>query len=98
MQMKTTGEKLRVPNFNCEIETKVHMVVAIAAVGRQNVTSTRFITVPYICNVKDVVEGEELIVRHVARVKTKKVQKRGWRDVVKKDEDEENKKAKKQKT
>ena len=61
-------------------------------------TSTRFITVPYICNVKDVVEGEELIVRHVARVKPKKAQKRGWQDVFKKEEDEEKKKAKKPKT
>ena len=86
------------PIFNREIVPKVHTAVAIAAVGGQNVTSTRFITVPYICNSKDVVEGEELIVRHAARVKIKKVQKRGWRDVAKQEEDVEKKKAKKQKT
>ena len=86
------------PNFNCEILSKVHTLMAIANVGGQNVTSARFISVPYICNVKDVVEGEELIVRHVARVKPKKVQKQSWRDVFKKEEDEEKKKAKTQKT
>ena len=86
------------PNFNCEIVSKVHTLMAIATVGGQNVTSARFISVPYICNVKDVVKGEELIVRHVARVKPKKVQNISWRDVFKKEEDEAKKKAKKQKT
>ena len=48
--------------------------------------------VPYICNVKDVVEGEELIVRHVARAKTKKVEnKRTWRDEAKREEAEQKK-------
>ena len=97
MQMKTTGEKLRVPDFNCEMKITVTTAVALATVGGQNVTSTRFITVPYICNFKDVVEGEELIVRHVFRVKTKKVQQRVWRDVAKQEEDVEKQKAKKQK-
>jgi len=72
------------PNFNCEIVSKVHTLMAIATVGGQNVTSARFISVPYICNVKDVVKGEELIVCHVARVKPKKVQNISWRDVFKK--------------
>ena len=83
-QMKTTGEKLSVPNFNCEIVYVQHTLMAIASVGGQNVNSARFISVPYICNVKDVVKGEELIVRHAARVKPKKVQKITWREVQKK--------------
>ena len=86
------------PAFNCEIVTKVSTAVHIS-VGVQNVTSTRFITVPYICNVKDVVEGEELIVRHVGRAKTKKEpKKRCWRDVDKQEDAEAKKQAKKQKT
>jgi hypothetical protein len=83
MQMRTTGEKLSVPNFNCEIVSKVHTAMAIATVGGQNATSTIFITVPYISKFKDMVEGEELIVRHVARVKHKKEQNRTWREVQK---------------
>ena len=54
----------------------------------------RFVIVPYICNVKDVVEGEELIVRHVARAKTKKVENRTWRDVAKREEAELKQKQK----
>ena len=86
------------PNFNCEIVSKVHTLMAIANVGGQNVTSARFISVPYICNVKDVVKGEELIVRHVARVKPKKVQNKKLARCIQKREDEAKKKAKKQKT
>jgi hypothetical protein len=98
MQIWTTGEKLSMPNFNCEIVSKVHTLMAIATVWRQNVTSARSISVPYICNVKDVVKGEELIVRHVARVKPKKVQKKPWRKVQTKEEEDARKNAKKQKT
>jgi hypothetical protein len=97
-QMKTTGEKLSVPKFNCEIVYVQHTLMAIASVGGQNVNSARFISVPYIWNVKDVVMGEELIVRHVARVKPKKVQKITWREVQTKEEDDAKKNGKKQKT
>ena len=64
---KTIGNTESVPDFNCKIVNKVHTVVDIATVGDQNLTSTRLITVPYITNVKDVLEGEELIVRHYPR-------------------------------
>ena len=97
-QIKATGEKLRVPEFNCEIVTKVSTAVHISVVGVQNVTNTRFITVPYICNFKDVVEGEELILRHVVLAKTKKAPKRDWRDMDKQEVAAANKKAKKSKT
>jgi hypothetical protein len=75
MQIKKTGESLRISDFNFELVTQVHTDVHIAIVGGQNLTSTTFVHAPYICNVKDVVEGEELIVRHVVRAKTKKVEK-----------------------
>ena len=83
---------MRIPVFNCELVTKIHTACNIATPGGQNLTSTTFVTVPYICNVKDVVEGEELIVRHVARAKTKKVEnKRTWRDEAKREEAEQTK-------
>ena len=66
-RMTRTGETLRLPNFNCAIVTKVHTKLDIATVGDQNLTSTGLITVPYITNVKDVLEGEDLIVRHYPR-------------------------------
>jgi hypothetical protein len=53
--------------------------------------STRFVTVPFICNFKDVVAGEELIMRHVFRAKTKKVENISWRDVAKREEAEQKK-------
>ena len=49
------------PEFNCEIVSKVHPTMCIASMGTQSVTSTRFVIMPFITNVKDVVLGEELI-------------------------------------
>jgi hypothetical protein len=87
MQMKKTGETLIIPVFNCELVTQIHTACNIATPRGQNLTSTKLVHVPYICNVKDVVGGEELIVRHVARAKTKKVEnKRTWRDEAKREE------------
>ena len=60
-QIKNTGERIRLPAFNCEIKEQVHTAVHIASVGQQHLTSTRFITVPIITNVKDLVAGEELL-------------------------------------
>ena len=67
-----------VPRFNCELVTQTHTVCHIA--NGQNMSSTRFISLPYISNVGDLVAGEELIMRHVPRTKTKKEKKRDWRD------------------
>ena len=94
---KTIGNTESVPDFNCKIVNKVHTVVDIATVGDQNLTSTRLITVPYITNVKDVLEGEELIVRHYPRATIKKASKPNWRDVGKEEEAQAKKKAKQQK-
>ena len=46
-------------------------------------TSTRFITVPYITNTKELAEGDELIVQHFPRAATPANKKRAqtWRDV-----------------
>ena len=74
MQMKKTGETSRIPVFNCELVTQIHTACNTATPWGQNLTSTTNVHVPYICNVKDVVEGEELIVRHVARAKNKNVE------------------------
>ena len=86
-EIRSTGPSRNVPEFNCEIVTKVHPTMCIASIGAQSVTSTRFISVPFITNVKDVVQGEELICELVARPKPKKVAKINWRDVAKEEQE-----------
>ena len=88
------GEWIRLPSFNCEFKDQVYTAVHIASVGQQNLTSTRFISVPILTNFKDLVVGEELLVRHVARAKVKKTTKISWRDVAKQEEVEQKKKPK----
>ena len=92
---------MRLPDFNCAIVTKVHTMLDIAIVGEQKLTSTRSITVPYIANIKDVAEGEDLIMRRDPRADqmtdTQKKRKRR-RNVEKDEEAEAQKKAKQQKT
>ena len=75
-EMKTTGEEQKLPQFNSQIVTSVHNCLAMAGVGEQPLTSTRWITVPYITNSKDLEEGSELIVQHVPRVQKNKPEKR----------------------
>ena len=79
-EIKRTGEKLHVPVFNCELENKSHTVCHIVCANGKNMNSTRFINVPHITNFKELVAGEELIMRHVHRAKRKKETKRGWRE------------------
>ena len=93
-EIRSTGPSRNVPEFNCEIVTKVHPTMCIASIGAQSVTSTRFISVPFITNVKDVVQGEELICELVARPKPKKVAKINWRDVAKEEQEGRAKAAK----
>ena len=81
-KMKQSGAKFKLPSFNCEIVTKTFNAVHIAAMGKQNLTSTRFINVPHITNVKDLDEGDELIIRHVPRTKQTVLKKRNWQAVV----------------
>ena len=90
-EIRKTKAKLNVPEFNCEIVTKVHPTMCIASVGAQSVTSTRFVSVPFITNVKDVVQGEELICELLAPPKTKKEAKRNWRDVDREEKAEQKK-------
>ena len=75
-------KKGNVPEFNSEIVTKVHPTMCIASMGTQSVTSTRFVTMPFITNVKDVVLGEELICE-LAKPKKLEVKKKrcSWQDV-----------------
>ena len=87
---------MKLPNFNCEIVARKHTYLAIGAVESQkSMTSTRIISVPYMTNNKDVVEGEELIVKHVASVKPKNGTKsKTWQDVQKEEDAKESKKKK----
>ena len=82
-QMKQTGEKPKMPQFNCKFVTQVHNCLSIAEVGGRSLNSTRFISVPYITNIKELAEGDELIVQHFPRVATSapKKRERNWRDV-----------------
>ena len=75
-EMKTTGEKQKLPQVNSQTVTCVHKCLAMDGVGEQPLTSTRWITVPYITNSKDLEEGDELIVQHVPRVQKHKRDKR----------------------
>ena len=95
-QQKNSGEKQKIPKFNCEIVHRNHTYVAIGtAEGQKSLGSTRIIGVPFITNSKDLAEGEELIVKHVARVKTTKPKKgKRWQDVQREEEQEANKKKK----
>ena len=78
-EMKTTGEKQKLPQFKSQIVTRVHNVLAMAGVGEQPLTSTRWITVPCITNSKDLEEGDEFIVQHVPRVqKNSSKRKSAW--------------------
>ena len=92
-EIRKTGQRRNVPEFNCEIVAKVHPTMCIASIGAQSVTSTRSISVPFITNVKDVVQGEELICELVVRPKPKRVVKRNWRDVAKEEEKRQTTKA-----
>ena len=74
---------MKVPEFNCELVTKVHPIISIADVWGQRLTSTRFIGVPFMTNSKGVVKGEELICEHALRPKPKRAVKRTWKDVAK---------------
>ena len=75
VDIQRTGEKKNLPEFNCEIVTKVYLVACIASLLEKTVSSTRSVSVPFITNVKDVVKGEELICQHIAVVKPKKIKK-----------------------
>ena len=72
--------------------------MCIASIGTKSVTSTRFISVPFIRNFKDVVQGEELICELLAIPKPKSERKRDWRDVKKEEEAKAAKAAKAKKT
>ena len=87
-EIQRTGEKMKVPKVNCEIVTKVHPAMCIASIGDKAVSCTRFISVPFITNVTDVLKGEELICAHVLPIKPKKATKRTWQDE-KKDHDKQ---------
>ena len=87
-EIQRTGEKMKVPKVNCEIVTKVHPAMCIASIGDKAVNCTRFISVPFITNVTDVLKGEELICAHVLPIKPKKATKRTWQDE-KKDHDKQ---------
>ena len=80
LDIQRTGERKNVPEFNCEIVTKVHPAMCIASLGEKPVSSTRFVSVPFMTNVKDVVKGEELICELTAIAKPKKATKRTWQD------------------
>ena len=79
-KMKKTGASLRMPEFNCELVSHTHTVCHIAGFDGQNMSSTRFISLPCISNVRALEAGEELILRHVPRAKVKKEKKRTWQD------------------
>ena len=68
--------------------------MCIASMGTQSVTSTRFVTMPFMTNVKAVVRGEELICELAKAKKPDVKKKRSWRDVAR----EEEAQAKKKKT
>ena len=82
-QMKQTGEKQKMPQLNCQFVTRVHNRPSIAEVGDRPLNSTRFISVPYITNTKELAEGDELIMHHFPRVTTPAPKKSAptWRDV-----------------
>ena len=80
LDIQRTGERKNVPEFNCEIVTKVHPAMCIASLGEEAVSSTRFVSVPFMTNVKDVVKGEELICELTVVAKPKKDKKRSWQD------------------
>jgi len=92
--MRKTGKVRNVPEFNCTIVNKVHPTISIASIGTQSMTSTRFVTMPFITNVKDVVQGEELICEQVIRAKPEVKKKRNWQQVVKEEKAEAKKKVK----
>ena len=58
-QMKQTGERQSMPQFNCQFVTRVHNCLSIAEVGERPLNSTRFISVPYITNTKELAEGDD---------------------------------------
>ena len=68
--------------------------MCIASMGTQSVTSTRFVTMPFMTNVKAVVRGEELICELAQAKKPEVKKKRDWRDVAKEEEAQAKKKAK----
>ena len=84
------------PDLNCEIVTQVHPAMCIASIGDKAVNCTRFISVPFITNVKDVLKGEELICALVQPPKPKKAVTRTWQDVRKDQVAVAAKKAKKE--
>ena len=92
--IRKTGQKRNVPAFNCEIVSKVHPTMCIASMGTQSVTSTRFVTMPFMTNVKAVVQGEELICELAKAKKPEVKKKRDWRDVAREEEAQAKKKPK----
>ena len=82
------GESEKVPEFNCQIMFKRHPIMSIASAGEQKLTSTRFISVPFMTNTNDVVQGEELICELTVRPKPKKVVNITWEDVAKEEKKE----------
>ena len=68
--------------------------MCIASMGNQSVTSTRFVTMPFMTNVKAVVQGEELICELAKAKKPEVKKKRDWRDVAREEKAQANKKPK----
>ena len=92
--IRKRGQQRNVPEFNCEIVSQTHPTMCIASMGTQSVTSTRFVTMPFMTNVKAVVRGEELICELAQAKKPEVKKKRDWRDVAKEEEAQAKKKNK----
>ena len=80
-EMRTNGDYIRIPAFNCNFVTRNHNCVALAEVGDQALASTRWISLQYISNAKELAEGDELILQHHPRyLKEKKRKIISWQD------------------
>ena len=55
----------------------VHTSMCIADVGESSLSSTRYITMPYITNSKELNEGDELIVQHDVKIRQYNKDKKG---------------------
>ena len=72
-----------VPEFTCELVEHVPSISTVMTINEVLYNQTKFVKVPRLTNTRDLLEGEEFILKMEPTVKEKKTKERTWNDVSK---------------
>ena len=80
------------PRFNCELVVRSISLVCVGAMEGHSLNRTRIFEVPFLTNIQEMMQGEELILEVTGRRADPKVTKRTWREALR-DEQKKQKKT-----